>query len=154
MLHSHSSNVNCCVFVPQLDAIVSNSEDRSIRAWDNSRRKLLPGFPIRRDHDRFWVLAVHPTANLIAAGHDNGLVLYKLGRERALGAMFKNQLYYIKVRELSRFVCMFVRLTHAMCRSVLCVYDASNDRDVMVDLLRRRSIRSLRSAPPSDWYSP
>lgn len=48
--------------------IVSNSEDKSIRVWDLSKRTAVQTF--RREHDRFWILAAHPEVNLLAAGHD------------------------------------------------------------------------------------
>jgi len=47
---------------------VSNSEDKSIRVWDMSKRTGVQTF--RREHDRFWILAAHPEVNLLAAGHD------------------------------------------------------------------------------------
>lgn len=50
------------------DLIISNSEDKSIRAWDMSKRTGVQTF--RREHDRFWILAAHPEINLLAAGHD------------------------------------------------------------------------------------
>ncbi len=50
------------------DMIVSNSEDKSIRVWDLSKRTAVQTF--RREHDRFWILAAHPEVNLLAAGHD------------------------------------------------------------------------------------
>lgn len=39
-------------------------------------------YSFRRENDRFWILAVHPTNSLIAAGHDSGMVVFKLDRER------------------------------------------------------------------------
>jgi len=50
------------------DLIISNSEDKTIRIWDMSKRSSVQTF--RREHDRFWVLAAHPEQNLLAAGHD------------------------------------------------------------------------------------
>jgi hypothetical protein len=50
------------------DLIISNSEDKSIRVWDMSKRTGVQTF--RREHDRFWILASHPEINLLAAGHD------------------------------------------------------------------------------------
>ena len=47
---------------------MSNSEDKSIRVWDMSKRTGVQTF--RRDHDRFWILGAHPEINLLAAGHD------------------------------------------------------------------------------------
>ncbi len=53
--------------LPQ-DLIVSNSEDKSVRVWDMSKRAGVQTF--RREHDRFWIMAGHPEINLLAAGHD------------------------------------------------------------------------------------
>lgn len=50
------------------DLIVSNSEDKSVRVWDMSKRAGVQTF--RREHDRFWIMAAHPEVNLLAAGHD------------------------------------------------------------------------------------
>ena len=36
----------------------------------------------RREHDRFWILTAHPEVNLLAAGHDSGMIVFKLERER------------------------------------------------------------------------
>lgn len=79
-MRGHTNNVSCVVFHPKFDFIISNSEDRSIRVWDLNKRTCLKTF--RRDQDRFWILAAHPTRNLLAAGHDNGLLVFKLERER------------------------------------------------------------------------
>jgi coatomer protein complex subunit alpha (xenin) len=32
----------------------------------------------RREHERFWVLAAHPSLNLFAAGHDSGMIIFKV----------------------------------------------------------------------------
>ena len=50
---------------------MSNSEDKSIRVWDMSKRTGVQTF--RREHDRFWILAAHSEVNLLAAGHDRWL---------------------------------------------------------------------------------
>ena len=47
---------------------MSNSEDKSIRVWDMSKRTGVQTF--RREHDRFWIMSAHPEVNLLAAGHD------------------------------------------------------------------------------------
>lgn len=49
----------------------------------------------KKDHDRFWVLASHPELNLFAAGHDSGLIVFKLERERPAFQISQNQLFYI-----------------------------------------------------------
>ena len=65
---------------PKQELIVSNSEDKSIRVWDMSKRQGVQTF--RREHDRFWILAAHQDSNLLAAGHDSGMIVFKLERER------------------------------------------------------------------------
>lgn len=49
----------------------------------------------KRENDRFWVIAAHPDINLFAAGHDNGVMVFKLERERPASAVHKNHLLYI-----------------------------------------------------------
>jgi len=92
----HYNNVSCVAFHPRQELILSNSEDKSIRVWDMAKRTALQTF--RRDHDRFWVMAAHPTLNLFAAGHDSGMIVFKLERERPAMAVHSNLLYYVKDR--------------------------------------------------------
>jgi coatomer protein complex subunit alpha (xenin) len=99
-LRGHANNVSCCLFHPKHDLVVSNSEDRSIRVFDVSKRVGVQTF--RREGDRFWILAAHKTQNLLAAGHDSGMIVFKLERERPASAHgpSANQLYYVRGREL------------------------------------------------------
>ncbi|XP_011135745.1 coatomer subunit alpha [Harpegnathos saltator] len=96
----HYNNVSCVLFHPRQDLILSNSEDKSIRVWDMTKRTCLHTF--RREHERFWVLAAHPTLNLFAAGHDSGMIIFKLERERPAYAVYGNLLYYVKDRFLRK----------------------------------------------------
>ena len=52
--------------------------------------------------DRFWVIAAHPEINLFAAGHDTGVMVFKLERERPASAIYQNQLFYITKDKLVR----------------------------------------------------
>ncbi|XP_015785678.1 coatomer subunit alpha isoform X2 [Tetranychus urticae] len=97
---SHYNNVSCVVFHPKSELIISNSEDKSLRIWDANKRTLLHTY--RRDNDRFWILAVHPTQNLLAAGHDSGMFLFKTSKERPAFTLHGNLLYYIKDYYLRR----------------------------------------------------
>ncbi|ELT95580.1 hypothetical protein CAPTEDRAFT_156336 [Capitella teleta] len=96
----HYNNVSCTMFHPRQELIMSNSEDKSIRVWDMTKRTCLHTF--RREHDRFWVLGAHPTLNLFAAGHDGGMIVFKLERERPAFATNQNILYYVKERYLRK----------------------------------------------------
>lgn len=49
----------------------------------------------KRDSDRFWVIAAHPEINLFAAGHDTGVMVFKLERERPASAVYQNQVFFI-----------------------------------------------------------
>lgn len=51
----------------------------------------------RRESDRFWTVAAHPTLNMFAAGHDGGMMVFKLERERPAFGSHQNTLYYVKV---------------------------------------------------------
>ncbi|XP_059622164.1 coatomer subunit alpha isoform X1 [Phlebotomus argentipes] len=96
----HYNNVSCVLFHPRQELIISNSEDKSIRVWDMTKRQCLHTF--RREHERFWVLAAHPTLNLFAAGHDAGMIVFKLERERPAYTVHGNILYYVKERILKK----------------------------------------------------
>ncbi|XP_067685540.1 coatomer subunit alpha-like [Haliotis asinina] len=96
----HYNNVSCVLFHPRQELILSNSEDKSIRVWDMSKRTGVQTF--RREHDRFWVMSAHPSLNLFAAGHDSGMIIYKLERERPAYAVHQNILFYVKERYLRK----------------------------------------------------
>jgi coatomer subunit alpha len=115
-MRGHTNNVSCVLFHPKHELIVSNSEDRTIRVWDISKRLGVQTF--RRESDRFWILAAHPEQNLLAAGHDSGMIVFKLERERPAFDSVQGRCYYIKERYL---------------RS----YEYSNARDVPIVSLRR-----------------
>lgn len=51
----------------------SETEDKTIRLWDVSKRTGVQTF--RREHDRFWILAAHPELNLFAAGYSHGFII-------------------------------------------------------------------------------
>lgn len=89
----HFQNASACVFHPHQDLILSVGEDKTIRVWDLNKRTSVQSF--KRDLDRFWVIAAHPEINLFAAGHDTGVMVFKLERERPASAIYQNQLFYI-----------------------------------------------------------
>ncbi|KAM1213127.1 hypothetical protein PS2_004583 [Malus domestica] len=51
-------------------------------------------------HDRFWILSAHPEMNLLAAGHDGGMIVFKLERERPAFSVSGDSMYYVKDRFL------------------------------------------------------
>ncbi|RDA94511.1 hypothetical protein CP533_2698 [Ophiocordyceps camponoti-saundersi (nom. inval.)] len=89
----HFHNASGCLFHPHQDLILSAGEDKTIRVWDLNKRTAVQSF--KRENDRFWVIAAHPEINLFAAGHDNGVMVFKLERERPASATHQNVLFYI-----------------------------------------------------------
>lgn len=47
-------------------------------------------------------MAAHPTLNLFAAGHDSGMIVFKLERERPAHAVHNNFLFYVKDKYLRK----------------------------------------------------
>jgi coatomer protein complex subunit alpha (xenin) len=95
----HHSEVRCAIFHPSAPFILSVSKDGSVRVWDAVKRTCLESF--YHGSDKFWSLAAHPTTgSLFAAGHDGGLMVFKLQRERPPYCVRKNHVLYIKDRQL------------------------------------------------------
>ncbi|KAJ1607568.1 putative coatomer protein complex subunit alpha [Cryptosporidium canis] len=102
-LRGHFNNVSSVIFHSNKDWLLSNSEDRTIRIWDLTKRACIHTY--RRESDRFWTIVSHPTNSLFAAGHDSGMIIFKLEPERAPADFFPSdkQLWYIN----DRFLYMF-----------------------------------------------
>uniref|UniRef100_A0A0N5AHK6 Coatomer subunit alpha n=1 Tax=Syphacia muris TaxID=451379 RepID=A0A0N5AHK6_9BILA len=115
----HYNNVSSVLFHPKAELILSDSEDKSIRVWDMQKRTCLHTF--RHENDRFWVLAAHPTLNMFAAGHDNGMVVFKIERERPAFSVYENLVFYVKDRQLRRL-------------------DLTNNKDVALIQLRAKKL--------------
>jgi coatomer protein complex subunit alpha (xenin) len=96
----HFQNSSACLFHPHQDLILSVGEDKTIRVWDLNKRTSVQSF--KRENDRFWVIAAHPEINLFAAGHDNGVMVFKLERERPASSVYQNQLFYITKEKVVR----------------------------------------------------
>lgn len=94
----HYNNVSAALFHPHAELILSVSEDKTIRVWDMGKRTAVQTF--RREHDRFWVLTAHSHLNLFAAGHDSGLIVFKLERERPPFALHNQSLYYVRNKQV------------------------------------------------------
>ncbi|GJW79267.1 coatomer subunit alpha-2 [Tanacetum coccineum] len=132
-LRGHVNNVSCVMFHTKQDIIVSNSEDKSIRVWDTTKRSGIHTF--RREHDRFWILACHPEMNLFAAGHDSGMIVFKLERERPAYSVSGDSMFYAKDRFLK-------------------FYDFSTQKETQVMPIRRPGSTSLNQGPQTLSYSP
>ncbi|KRY66160.1 Coatomer subunit alpha, partial [Trichinella pseudospiralis] len=96
----HYNNVSCVLFHPRSDLILSDAEDKTIRVWDLQKRTCLMTF--RQENSRFWILTAHPTLNLFAAGHDGGMVVFKIERERPAFTVYEENLFYVRDRILRK----------------------------------------------------
>ncbi|XP_024526944.1 coatomer subunit alpha-1 [Selaginella moellendorffii] len=132
-LRGHVNNVSCVMFHARQDIIVSNSEDKTIRIWDMSKRSGVHTF--RREHDRFWILSGHPEMNLLAAGHDSGMIVFKLERERPAYTVSGGVLYYVKERHLR-------------------TYDFATGKDNPLIAIRRPGSTGMNQAPRTMSYNP
>ncbi|KAL6504720.1 hypothetical protein OROHE_023478 [Orobanche hederae] len=132
-LRGHMNNVSSVLFHARQDIIVSNSEDKSIRVWDATKRTGLQTF--RREHDRFWILSAHPEMNLLAAGHDSGMIVFKLERERPAFSVSGDSVFYVKDRFLRAF-------------------EYSTQKDTQLIPIRRPGSNCLNQAPRTVSYSP
>ncbi|XP_051149994.1 coatomer subunit alpha-1-like [Andrographis paniculata] len=132
-LRGHMNNVSCVLFHTKQDIIVSNSEDKSIRVWDATKRTGLQTF--RREHDRFWILVAHPEMNLLAAGHDSGMIVFKLERERPAFSVSGDSVIYVKDR--------FIRS-----------FEYSTLKDTQLIQIRRPGSSGLNQGPRTLSYSP
>uniref|UniRef100_A0A8C9GF71 Coatomer subunit alpha-like n=1 Tax=Piliocolobus tephrosceles TaxID=591936 RepID=A0A8C9GF71_9PRIM len=98
-LRGHFNNVSSLLFhQTNNDLLLSNSEDRTIRIWDITKRTCIHTF--RREHDRFWVLTQKPNSNLIASGHDSGMVIFKFDKEKCPHDKYENMLFYCKDKRI------------------------------------------------------
>ena len=79
-LRGHSNDVSCALFHACKDIIVSSSIEKSVRVWDLSKCTCLQTYC--RENDGFWSLSAHLEVNLVAAGHDSGMIVFKLRSER------------------------------------------------------------------------
>jgi coatomer protein complex subunit alpha (xenin) len=100
-LRSHSKNVSCAVYHPVVDVVISASEDNTVRVWD--ARRFLHLAKHRRPDDRFWVVAAHPKSPLFAAGHDTGLIVFRLMRQRPAYDVFETDLIYYKDNAIHKY---------------------------------------------------
>ncbi|ORZ39222.1 coatomer WD associated region-domain-containing protein [Catenaria anguillulae PL171] len=127
----HFNNVSATLFHPRAELILSAAEDKTIRVWDMSKRVVAQTF--RREHDRFWVLVAHPHINLFAAGHDSGLIVFKLERERPAMHLHQTSLVYVKDKHL-------------------CTYDIATGAEASGALVKRGS--GVQPSPRTLSYNP
>ncbi len=99
-LRGHEHNVVACLFHPKYDLVISASEDKTVKIWDYTTKAVIDY--MKRDMDRFWIVAAHPSLNYFAAGHDSGFIVFKLESERPpLVRLSANTVALVTKHELS-----------------------------------------------------
>ncbi|CAL1699924.1 unnamed protein product [Somion occarium] len=84
-LESHTNNVLFAVFHPNLPIIISGGEDGTVKLWNSGTYRLENTLSYALE--RAWCIAVRKTANEIAVGYDEGVVVVKLGRDEPTFSM-------------------------------------------------------------------
>lgn len=100
-LRGHSHIVDAAIFHPNLELIISASEDKTIKIWEYSSKTCI--YTYKKETDRFWIVAPHPTNNYLAAGSDGGIIVFKVERERPPFQRFGNSLIFAKKQEIQSY---------------------------------------------------
>ena len=79
-INAHTAGISGLTYHQQSGNIISSSEDFTIRIFDSSTFLEIGKHEI--SGSRFWCVASHPRDALIAAGHDQGLLIFKTNKER------------------------------------------------------------------------
>ena len=85
--HGHSGNVSIARFFRDTEFVLSNSEDFSLRLWDQSGLSIEK---VVREDERQWMLDVHPTLPLVGTGTDKSF---------AVMSLFPSRLAYDSLRQ-------------------------------------------------------
>ena len=131
-MKGHANNVSCVIFHPRLEILISNSEDKTLRLWDLNRRVQIQ--QTRRDTDRYWILAAHPTLNYFATGYDNGMCVFKLERERHASARFGSNIFFVKNKNMY-------------------MYDLSSKEKILLSAVNTNGKQVLLNQPKSLYYN-
>ncbi|KAI8053345.1 coatomer WD associated region-domain-containing protein [Syncephalis plumigaleata] len=78
-LEGHTQNVAAASFHPYLPIILTASEDGTVRVWNSNNYRLEN--TLNYGLDRAWSMSLTKTTNEVAVGFDDGLVVFKLGRD-------------------------------------------------------------------------
>lgn len=88
VMEGHVQNVSAVIFHPDLPLIFSGSEDGTIKVW--SATTFRPESVFNFSLDRVWGLAVRKGAMEIAAGCDEGAIVFQLGKGEPAASMDSN----------------------------------------------------------------
>lgn len=86
----HKNNVSCLLFDEFSQNLITNSEDKTLRIWNIETKTEI--ITERKQKSRYWILAMNKKGSLLAAGHDEGLDMFQLNKERVPHAIISNDL--------------------------------------------------------------
>lgn len=95
---NHMAAVTGIAVHAQTNVIISCSEDGTVRFFSNLNFNQIKMYEI--PGTRFWCVASHPNNALVAAGHDRGLVVLKMEKERPPYDIQGNSVIWIQEKEL------------------------------------------------------
>ncbi|KAF9074741.1 coatomer WD associated region-domain-containing protein [Rhodocollybia butyracea] len=78
-MEGHTNNLSFAVFHPSLPIIISGSEDGTVKIWNANTYRVEN--TLNYALERAWCVALHRTANEVAVGFDEGIVVLKLGKD-------------------------------------------------------------------------
>ncbi len=76
-MEGHSNNVSAITFHPNDEhTLFSCSEDKTIQVWTIGQREARDIY--LADKERFWCIAADKHSDLVAAGHDKGVTIFRM----------------------------------------------------------------------------
>ena len=95
-LYGHTAPITgLTIFSKHPHILLSTAEDRTIRIWDMNKNSMV--FKHSGSKDRFW--CIDSSDSLMAAGHDSGMILFKLQHERVPQFLHLNTLFFLAGRQ-------------------------------------------------------
>ncbi|KAF8165977.1 coatomer protein [Crassisporium funariophilum] len=84
-MEGHTNNVSFAVFHPNLPIIISGSEDGTVKIWNSGTYRIENTLSYALE--RAWCVSLRRSANEVAVGFDEGVVVLKLGRDEPTFSM-------------------------------------------------------------------
>ncbi|KAF7432578.1 hypothetical protein PC9H_004520 [Pleurotus ostreatus] len=98
-MEGHTNNVSFAVFHPNLPIIISGSEDGTVKIWNSGTYRIENTLSYALE--RAWCVSLRKSANEVAVGFDEGVVIVKLGRDEPTFSMdHSGKLIYTRNNEV------------------------------------------------------
>ena len=98
-MEGHTNNVSFAIWLDNLPVVISGSEDGTVKIWNSSTYRIEN--TLSYGLERAWCVALNKSANEVAVGFDEGVVVIKLGRDEPTFSMDPSgKLIYTKNHEV------------------------------------------------------